>query len=73
MGFHIHVVIKCHTCKRRHASGGPKKGGSYDEARQAGWVLTVRSTLGEFIWLCPTCACKHASTELPLGEPRKKM
>jgi hypothetical protein len=72
MGFSKHIRLTCHTCKRRHVSGGPKKGGSWDEARQVGWVLMVRSTLGEFIWLCPTCARKHASTNLPLGGPRKK-
>ena len=70
MGFHNHVVLKCHTCKRRHVNGGSQKGGSWDEAKRGGWVLMVRSTPGEFIWLCPTCARKHASTKLPLGGPR---
>jgi hypothetical protein len=32
----------------------------------------IRSTLGEWIWLCPTCARKHADTKLPLAGPRKK-
>jgi hypothetical protein len=67
MGFHKHVVLKCHTCKRRHVSGGPKKGGSWDEAKRLGWVFMVKSALGKFIWLCPTCGRKHASTKLPLG------
>jgi hypothetical protein len=72
MGFKKHVHLTCHTCKRRHVNGGPKKGGSWDEARRVGWVLMVWSTLGQFVWLCPTCACKHASTKLPLEPPRGK-
>jgi len=67
MGFTNHVTLTCHTCKRRHVNGGPKKGGSRDEAKRVGWVWMVRSTLGQMIWLCPTCARKHAATELPLG------
>jgi len=67
MGFASHVVLKCHTCKRRHVNGGPKRGGSWDEAKRLGWVLMVKSTLGNFIWLCPTCSRKHASTKLLLG------
>lgn len=67
MGFHRHVVRKCHTCKRRHVSGGTRKGGSWEEAKQQGWVFMVKSTLGDFIWLCPTCGRKHAATKLPLA------
>jgi hypothetical protein len=72
VGFHKHLVLNCHTCKRRRISGGPKKGGSYREAERVGWVMMVRSTLGDFIWLCPNCAHKHASTELPVSGPPKK-
>jgi hypothetical protein len=72
MGFTKHVVLKCHTCKRRQVSGGPKKGGSWTEAERLGWVFMVKSTLGQSIWLCPTCARKHASTKLPLGQQRRK-
>jgi hypothetical protein len=66
MGFRNHVVLKCHTCKRQHVSGGPKKGGSWEEAKRLGWIFMVKSTLGKFIWLCPTCGRKHALTKLPL-------
>jgi hypothetical protein len=72
MDFTKHVVLRCHTCKRRHVSGDRKKGGSWDEAKRLGWVFQVKSTLAEYIWLCPTCARKHASTALPLGRARKK-
>jgi hypothetical protein len=66
MGFRNHLVLKCHTCKRRHVSDGPKKGGSYDEAKKKGWILVVQRKLGEYVWLCPTSGRKHASTKLPL-------
>jgi hypothetical protein len=72
MGFTRHRTLKCHTCKRRHASGGAKKTGSLDQATRVGWVLMVRSTLGASIWLCPSCARKHASTKLPIGPTQKK-
>jgi hypothetical protein len=72
MGFTKGFVQKCHTCKRRHVCGGPKKGGSWEEAEGLGWVFMVNSTLGQFIWLCPTCARKHASTKLPPGRQRGK-
>lgn len=71
MGFTRHTNLVCHTCKRRFVGRGHKRGGSWDEPHRAGWVLMVRSTLGAFIWLCPTCARKHASTKLPLDAPRK--
>ena len=70
MGFTKHITLGCHTCKRRHVSGGPKRSGSWDEAKCVGWELMVRSTLGQFIWLCPTCALEHASTKVPLGGPQ---
>jgi hypothetical protein len=66
------TTLGCHTCKRRFVGRGHKRGGSWDEAKRAGWVLMVRSTLGEFIRLCPTCARKHASTKLRLDAPRKR-
>jgi len=72
MGFTRHITLTCHTCKRRHVSGGPKITGSWDEAKRVGWVYMIRSTLGEYIWLCPTCARKHASTKLPLSGPRQR-
>jgi hypothetical protein len=72
MGFTRHTTPGCHTRKRRFVGRGHKRGGSWDEAKRLGWVLMVRSTLGQWIWLCPTCARKHASEELPLGGPRKK-
>ena len=55
MGFTKHTSLTRHTCKRRQVWGGSKKTGSYDEAKRVGWVLMVRSTLGEFIWLWPAC------------------
>jgi hypothetical protein len=63
MGFHLHRIHKCHTCKRRRAAKGPKKGGSFDDAKKAGWVFVVASRLGSGIWLCPACRRKH----LPAG------
>ncbi len=72
MGWSRNKNLGCHACKRRFVGRGHKRGGSWDEAKQAGWVLMVRSTLGEFIWLCPTCARKHGDTELPLDAPKKK-
>lgn len=65
MGFHNHVVLKCHTCKRRHVSGATKKGGSWEKAERTGWVFLVNSKHGRFIWLCPACARKHAAPESP--------
>jgi hypothetical protein len=72
MGFRAHVSLTCHTCKRRHVAGGPKTGGSWAEAERVGWAYLVRSTLGDAIWLCPTCARKHAGTKLPVDAPRKR-
>jgi hypothetical protein len=72
MGFSRNTSLGCHTCKRRSVGRGHKRGGSWDDGNQAGWVLMIRSTLGEWIWLCPTWARKHADTKLPLGGPRKK-
>jgi len=72
MGFSRNTNLGCHTCKRRFVGRGHKRGGSWDEASRAGWVLMIRSTLGEWIWLCPTYARKHADTKLPLDAPRKK-
>lgn len=72
MGFSQNMNVGCHTCKRRFVGGGHKRGGSWDAAKKAGWVLMIRSTLGEWIWLCPTCARKHATTEVSLDAPRKK-
>ena len=59
MGITSRIKLGCHTCKRRHVSG------SYSEAKRVGWVMMLRSKLGNYIWLCPTCAKKHKSTELP--------
>jgi hypothetical protein len=36
--------------------------GSWDEAERAGWHFVVRSRLGTFLWLCPTCRRKHLLT-----------
>jgi hypothetical protein len=72
MGFRRNTNLGCHTCKRRYVGKGHKRGGSWDEAERLGWTLMIRSTLGDWIWLCPTCARKHAATKLPLDAPRKK-
>jgi hypothetical protein len=72
MGFRRNTNLGCHTCKRRYVGKGHKRGGSWDEAECLGWTLMIRSTLGDWIWLCPTCARKHAATKLPLDAPRKK-
>lgn len=72
MGWSQNTKLGCHTCKRRFVGRGHKRGGSWDEAKEAGWTLMIRSTLGNWIWLCPTCACKHADTKLPLDPRRKK-
>ena len=72
MGFSRNTNLGCHTCKRRFVGRGHKRGGSWDEAKQAGWVQMIRSTLGEWIWLCPTYARKHADTRRSLGVSWKK-
>ncbi len=72
MGFTRNMNVGCHTCKRRFVGRGHKRGGSWDEATQLGWMYMCRSTLGDKIWLCPTCARKHAATELPINAPRKR-
>ena len=72
MGFRQNVKLGCHTCKRRYVGKGHKRGGSWEEPKRTGWTLMIQSTLGNWIWLCPTCARKHAATKLPLGGPRKK-
>jgi hypothetical protein len=72
MGWSRNTNTGCHTCKRRFVGRGHKRGGSYVEPMAAGWVLMIRSTLGDWIWLCPTCARKYADTRLPLDSPRKK-
>jgi len=72
MGFSRNTNLGCHTCKRRFVGRGHKRGGSWGEAERAGWVLMIRSTLGKWIWLCRTCARKHAHAELPVGALRNR-
>ena len=38
MGNHLHQIVKCHTCPRRKALGGPKSNGKWASAEKSGWV-----------------------------------
>ena len=49
MGWSHNTNLGCHTCKRRYVGRGHKRGGSWGEAKEAGWVLMIRSTLGEWV------------------------
>ena len=74
MGNHLHQIVKCHTCPRRKALGGPKSNGKWASAEKSGWVslfgwsnktkdFNVTLKANEWIWLCPTCARKRARTK----------
>ena len=66
MGFTNHFVITCHTCKRRRVTKGHKVRRSWDEAKRLGWAfIFLKSRLGKYIWLCPTCSRKHVPAERP--------
>ena len=61
MGFSRNTNLGCHTCKRRFVGRGHKRGGSWDEAKEAGiGVLNPASDVGAAVEIV------HRVDEMPM-------